>query len=51
MDRDRRNMQFSSQCSLIQRLDVFEPMLEPITAEVDFALRDRIKHEGIVRVR
>jgi hypothetical protein len=35
---------------LIQRLNVFQPMFKPITAQIDFVLRDRVEHERIVWV-
>jgi hypothetical protein len=35
---------------LIQRLNVFQPMFKPITAQIYFVLRDRVEHKRIVRI-
>src|SRR5205807_8635345 len=42
--------QFAAQRAFVQCLDVFEPMFEAITAQIDFVFRHRVKHEGVVRV-
>ena len=39
MNRNRGNVQFTPQCALVQRLDVFQPMFESITAQVDLGFR------------
>jgi hypothetical protein len=36
--------------AFVQRLDILEPMLEPVTAEIDFVFRHRVKHEGVIGV-
>jgi len=41
-------MQFALERSLVQRLNIFQPMLEPITAEIDFVFCDREKHKSII---
>ena len=43
-------MQLTALRPLIQRLNIFQPMLKPITAQIDFVFRDRIEHERIVRI-
>jgi len=43
-------VQFASKRSFIQRLNIFQSMLEPITAQIDFVFRYRIKHERVVRI-
>ena len=43
-------MQLAALRPLIQRLNVFQPMFKPVTAQIDFVLRDRVEHEGIVRI-
>src|SRR5437870_9093004 len=43
-------MQLAAPRPLIQRLNIFQPMVEPITTEVDFILRHRIEHERVIRV-
>ncbi len=35
---------------LIQRLNIFQPMFEPISAQIDFILRHRVEHERIIRI-
>jgi len=50
MDRDRRNVQFASNCAFVQRLNILQSMLEPVSAQVDLILGHRIKHERIVRI-
>ena|SRR5437762_3605659 len=44
-------MQLAAPGSLVQRLNIFHLMLEPITTEIDFVFRDRIEHERVIRVR
>src|ERR1700686_1733158 len=44
-------MQLAAKCSLVQRLNVFQSMLEAIAAQIDLIFRDRIKHESVVRIR
>ena len=48
MNRDCRNVQLAPQRPLIQRLNIFQPMFETIAAQIDFVLRHRVKHEGVV---
>ena len=43
-------MQLAALRPLIQRLNVFQPMFKPITAQIDLVLRDRVEHERIVRI-
>jgi hypothetical protein len=43
-------MQLSTPCAFIQRLNVFQPMFKPVTAQSDLVLRDRVKHERVVRI-
>src|SRR6266699_2982757 len=50
VNRDGGNMQLAAPRSLVQRLNVFQAMVEPITAEIDFVLRHRIEHERIIRI-
>ena len=50
VNRDRGDVQLAAKRPLIQRLNVFEPMLEAITAQVDLVFRHRVKHEGVVRI-
>src|SRR6266481_7276077 len=51
MDRDRRNVQFASNCAFVQRLNILQSMLEPISTQVDLILRHRVKHERVIRIR
>ncbi len=51
MDRDGRNVQLAPKRPFVQRLNVFQSMLEPISAQVDLILRHRVKHERVIRVR
>jgi len=44
-------MQLAALRPLIQRLNIFQSMVEVITTEIDFILRDRIEHEGVIRIR
>jgi hypothetical protein len=48
---DGGNVQLAAPRSLIQRLNVFQPMLEPIPAQIDLILCHRIKHECVIRIR
>src|SRR5438552_15531321 len=43
-------MQLAAPRPLIQRLNIFQSMVEPITTEIDFVLRHRIEHERVIRV-
>ena len=43
-------MQLAALRPLIQRLNVFQLMFKPITAQIDFVFRDRIEHKRIVRI-
>jgi hypothetical protein len=43
-------VQFAALRPLIQGLNVFQLMFKPVTAQIDFVLCDRVKHEGIVGV-
>ena len=43
-------MQLAALRPLIQRLNIFQAMVEPITTEIDFILRHRIEHERVIRV-
>ena len=44
-------MQLAALCPLIQRLNIFQSMVEVITTEIDFIFRDRIEHERVIRIR
>ena len=48
---DGRDLVAAFQCPSIQRLDVLQDVTELEPAAVDAILRQRIEHEGIVRVR
>ena len=50
MNRDGGDMQLAAPRPLIQRLNIFQGMVEPITTEVDFILRHRIEHERVIRI-
>ena len=50
VDRDRRDMQLAPERAFIQRLNIFQSMFETVTTEIDFVLRDRIEHEGVIRI-
>ena len=50
VDRNRRDVQLAAHRAFVQRLDVLEPMLETVTAQVDLVLRHRVKHERVVRI-
>ena len=50
VDRDRRDVQFTPERAFIQRLNIFQSMFETVTTEIDFVLRDRIEHEGVIRI-
>src|SRR6266496_6305888 len=47
---DRGNMQLAAPRPLIERLNIFQAMIEAVTTEVDFILRHRIEHERVIRV-
>ena len=44
------NVQLASKRALVQCLNVFQSMLEPVPAQVDFILGHRIKHERVIRI-
>ena len=44
-------MQLAPKRPFIQRLNIFQSMLESITAEIDFVFRDRVEHERIIWIR
>jgi hypothetical protein len=44
-------MQLAAPRPLIQRLNIFQPMVELITTEIDFVFRDSIEHERVIRIR
>ena len=48
--RDRGDVQFAARGALVQRLDVLQDVLELPAARVDLVLRERVKHEGVVRI-
>jgi hypothetical protein len=50
MHGDRGNVQLASKRALVQRLNVFQSMLETVPAQVDFILGHRVKHERVIRV-
>jgi hypothetical protein len=50
MHGDRGNVQLASKRALVQRLNVFQSMFEPVPAQVDFILGHRIKHERVIRI-
>ncbi len=50
MHGDRGNVQLASKRALVQCLNVFQSMLEPVPAQVDFILGHRIKHERVIRI-
>jgi hypothetical protein len=43
-------MQLAAPGSLVQRLNIFQAMVEAVTAEIDFILRHCIKHERVIRI-
>ena len=43
-------MQLAAPRPLIERLNIFQAMIEAVTAEIDFVLRHRIEHERVIRV-
>jgi hypothetical protein len=43
---DGGNVQLAALRPLIQRLNVFQPMFKPVTAQIDFVLRDRVERNG-----
>src|SRR6266566_2633528 len=48
---DGRNVQLAPKRAFIQRLNIFQSVLESITAKIDLVFSDRIKHEGIIWIR
>jgi hypothetical protein len=50
MNGDGGNVQLAAPRPFIQRLNVFQSMVKPITAQIDFVVRDRVEHERIVRI-
>ena len=48
---DRGNVELAASRPLVQRLNVFQSMFEPITTKIDFFLRHCIKHERVIRIR
>ena len=44
-------MQLTAPRALIQRLNIFQPMVETITAKIDFVFGHCVEHEGIVGIR
>src|SRR5438128_558132 len=51
VDGNRGNMQLTAPRALIQRLNIFQPMVETITAKIDFVFGHCVEHEGIVGIR
>ena len=43
-------MQFAAQRAFIQRLNIFQPMFETVTAQVDLVFRHGVKHERVVGI-
>ena len=43
-------MELAAYRTLIQRLNIFKPMLESVAAEVDLIFRHRKEHERIIRI-
>ena len=50
VNRDRGNVQFAAPRPLVQRLNIFQAIVEAVTAEIDFILRHCIKHERVIRI-
>ena len=50
VNRDGRDVKLTAHRALIQRLNVFEPMFELVTAQIDLVFRHRIKHERVIRI-
>ena len=48
VDRNRGDVQFAAHGALVECLNVFELVLKTIPAQIDFVLRHRVKHEGVV---
>jgi hypothetical protein len=44
-------VQFASNRAFVQRLNIFQSMFEPISAQIDLILRHRVKHERVIRIR
>src|SRR5579884_178402 len=51
MDRQRGHLEAPLGRPLVQRLDVTQNVLEAEAAGVDLALRERVEHERVIRVR
>ena len=49
--RDGGDFQFPVPSPLVQRLDVLENMLEPVSAGIQQAFGKPVKHEGVIGVR
>jgi hypothetical protein len=43
-------VQVASNRAFVQRLNIFQLMLEPISAQIDLILRHRVKHERVIRI-
>jgi hypothetical protein len=43
-------MQLAALRPLIERLNVCQPMVEPITPQIDLILRHRIEHERVIGI-
>jgi hypothetical protein len=50
VDADGGDVEFAARGALVQRLDVLQNMGEMIAVRRDEVLRQRVKHEGVVRV-
>jgi hypothetical protein len=50
VNRDRGNMQLAALRPLIERLNVCQSMVEPITPQIDLILRHRIEHERVIGI-
>ena len=50
VNRDRGNMQLAALRPLIERLNVCQAMVEPITPQIDLILRHRIEHERVIGI-
>src|SRR5947209_8317952 len=48
--RNRGNVQLASHCPFVQGLNVFQAVFETVSAQVYLVLRNRVKHEGVVRI-
>ncbi len=50
MDAQRRYFQLTLDRAMVQRFDVGDDMLERQTGGIEFAMRQRIKHECVIGV-